>query len=234
LGAILLTIGVLSWGAYDTLKNTLESYERYKLPLYDPDRVIFFQEISEKDIKIAEWFGYKYIGAETNVGIAEGYKRLVAQASGTLFLFLENDWELVEYPSSALADVRFLISTNQADVVKLRHRAQPGNPLWTRQFENKEYNSPAHLLDSIHWKSDPSKFKEIERVEIYERSWYTTTSKYANWSNNPHMAKTQWLKNNILPQLGTGDIEKHMQLWWEQQDFKVAQGNGLFTHNRLD
>lgn len=229
-----MTIGILSWGAHKTLINTLKSYEKYKLPLYDSERIIFFQQISDADIKIAEHYGYKYIGAETNVGIAEGYRRLVEMSTGTLFLFLENDWQLLEHPAAALADARFLISTNQADVVKLRHRQNPGNPLWTRQFEGHEQDKPTHLLDCIHWKEHPSEFPEIGFTHMYKRIWYTTTSRNANWSNNPHTAKTQWLKDNILPQLGNGDIERNMQAWWEQQDFKVAQGNGLFTHNRLD
>jgi hypothetical protein len=231
-----LTIGILSWGSHQTLKNTLESYDKYDLPVYDQERVIFFQQISDADIKIADRFGYKWIGAETNVGIAEGYRRLVEYATGTLFLFLENDWELIAKPASSLSDARFLISTNQADVVKLRHRWNPGNPLWSRQFKDRELDSPTHLLECIHWQFKPEVLfpEQIKEVDIYERAWYTTTSKNANWSNNPHMAKTQWLKDNILPQLGTGDIERSMQSWWEQQDFKVAQGDGMFTHNRLD
>ena len=227
-----MTIAVLSWRAHKTLINTLESYKIFDLPLYDTDKIIFFQQISDEDIKIAEHFGFKHTGAETNIGIAEGYRRLVAEAAGEFFLFLENDFQLLSHPSSALADARFLISTNQADVVKLRSRHNPGNPLWSRQFEGREYDSPQHLLDCVHWKEHPSEFPEIGFTHIYKRIWYTTTSRYANWSNNPHMARTQWLKDNILPRL-SGDIEKDLQPWWEQQGFKVAQGDGLFTHNRL-
>jgi hypothetical protein len=209
---------------------------RFDLPLYDSERIIFFNEISNDDIKIAQYYGYQYIGAEKNIGIAEGYKRLVAKATGEFFLFLENDWELIAYPNAALADSRYLISANEADIVKLRHRKTPGNPLWSTQFKNRELDSPKHLLDCAHWQDEPDKLfpDKIKRYDTYGRVWYTTTSRYANWSNNPHFARTQWLRDNILPQLGAGDIERHMQPWWEQQEFKVAQGDGLFTHNRLD
>lgn len=230
-----MTIGILSWHSPKTLENTLESYKRYDLPIYDAQRVIYFQNIGTADRTLARKYGYEAIGSEENVGIAEGYRRLVAYATGELFLFLENDWELIKRPAAMLADARYLISSNQADVVKLRDRWNPGNPLWSKQFENHEWDSPQHLLDCIHWNMTPdTSFKEISRVEVYDRSWYTTTSKNANWSNNPHMAKTQWLKDNILPHLGNFDIEKNIQEWWQQQEFRVAQGDGLFMHNRID
>ena len=231
-----MTIGILSYGSHKTLENTLQSYKDYELPIYDQERIIFFQGISNEDIRIAQKYGYQFFGAATNVGIAEGYRRLVERATGELFLFLENDWELLLQPSASLADARFLISIEQADVVKLRHRWNPGEPLWSRQFQNREMDSPKHLLDCVHWQFKPDVLypKQIHRIDVYDRPWYLTSSKYANWTNNPHMAKTEWLRENILPHLGDGDIEKHLQPWWEQQDFKVAQGDGLFKHNRID
>lgn len=230
-----MTIAVLSWGAHKTLENTLKSYEKYDLPAYDTERVIFFQQISDEDIKIAERFGYQYIGAETNIGIAEGYKRLVEFATGQFFLFLENDWELIAQPAPSLSDARSLIITNDVDIVKLRHRWTPGNPLWTRQFDGKEWERPTHLLDCVHWNLTPDIFfPEITRVTVYKRSWYTASSKNANWSNNPHIAKTQWVRDTILPRLGNRDIEVDLQSWWEKQDYRVGQGDGLFTHNRLN
>src|SRR5258708_7652252 len=105
-----MTIAILSWGSHKTLENTLQSYKKYDLPIYDPERIIFFQEISGADTKLAKRYHYDYIGTKENVGIAEGYRRLVERATGDLFLFLENDWELINYPSSALSDARFLIS----------------------------------------------------------------------------------------------------------------------------
>lgn len=232
------TLAILSWGAHDTLKQTLESYEYWQLPIHFDQKLIFFQQISPLDIGYADRYGYEYMGALTNVGIPEAYSRLVERATGSVFLFLENDWKLLEEPSAAIADGRFLLSTNQADVIRYRHSKEPGNPLWTRQFEDKEYERPTHLLDSVHW-TTPNKFPEIGEVTIYDenswaaRHWYVAKARNANWTNNPHMAYTSFLKQNIVPRLGDRDIELDIQDWWQEQNFKVAQGAGLFQHNRI-
>src|SRR5258708_7652256 len=105
-----MPIAILFWGSHNLLVNTVHPYNKYDLPIYDPERIIFFQEIYGADTKLAKRYHYEYIGTKENVGIAEGYRRLVERATGDLFLFLDNDWELINYRSSALSDARFLIS----------------------------------------------------------------------------------------------------------------------------
>jgi hypothetical protein len=223
-------IAILSWGAHETLVNTLESY-RQSLDLVDDERVIFFQEITDKDKGIAREYGYEYIGSRTNVGIAAAYKELLACTGGDLFLFLENDWEMIE-DNNRIYHAADLLRQGTLDLVRLRHRRNPGNPLWTRQFEGREYERPTHLLDAVHWTDNPEKFPEIGKIDN-SPVMYVTTARYANWTNNPHLAKTDFLRTHIAPRLN-GDIESGLQPWWEQQDFRVGQGDGVFTHNRLD
>ena len=226
-----MTIAVLSWGAHQTLINTLQSYEDNGLD--DSQKLIFFQEISKDDIQIAEFFEYDYIGEKTNIGIGQALRRLVDEATGDFFLFLENDWENTNLENTVQIIHRslFLLETNNTDVVRLRSRNNPGHPLWTRQFEGREYDRPEHLLDCVHWESDPTRFPEITEVLP---GWYRTTSKNANWTNNPTMFRTDWLRKHILPRLGgENDVEKNIQSWWQTQEFKVMQGEGLFTHNRV-
>jgi len=224
-----MSIGVLSWGQHKTLRNTLQSYETFGLNKLDEERIIFFQEITDQDIQIADEFGYKAIGAETNIGIAQGYKRLVEESTSDLFLFLENDWLLLEDPSDQMFEAAELLRNEVVDVVRFRSRKYPGNPLWTRQYEGKEFDHSEFLLDSIHW-TDPIKFFPFIR---YEHDVYVTTSQYANWTNNPTMFRTKWLRKNILPRIGDRDVEVDIQPWWETQAFAVAQGEGLFTHWRI-
>jgi len=223
-----MSIGVLSWGQHKTLRNTLQSYETFGLNKLDAERIIFFQEITDQDIQIADEFGYKAIGAETNIGIAQGYKRLVEESTSDLFLFLENDWLLLEDPSDQMFEASELLRNEIVDVVRFRSRKYPGNPLWTRQYEGKELEHPEFLLDSIHW-TDPSKFRYISHLN----GWYFTNSMFANWTNNPTMFRTKWLRKNILPHIGNRDIEVDVQDWWKTQVFGVAQGEGLFTHWRI-
>jgi len=220
-----LTIAILSWGSHKTLRNTLDSYRNFGLD--GAEKLIFFQEISSTDIAIAEEYGYLWMGEVQNIGIAEGYRALVEHATGDLFLFLENDWELIEQPWPQFLEAKRLLREGTIDIARFRHRQQPGYPLWTRQFEGDELSRPEHLLDSIHW-TDPDKFDQIQKGG----NWYITTAQYANWTNNPHMARTDFLRNEILPRL-QGDIERSLQDWWQQQAFIVAQSEGLFTHNRI-
>ena len=197
-------------------------------------KLIFFQEISDQDREIANNFGYDIIGSDINIGIAEAYSFLVEKASEPIFLFLENDWLLLEKADKPInAGIQFL-NNKQADVIRYRHKTYPGHPLWTRQFDGKEYDRPTHLLDSIHWREDPSIFPEITKKVTKSGNWYFTDARYANWTNNPTMFKTEFLVTKIVPRLGDGDIERDLQGWWEKQTFIVAQGDGLFTHFRID
>ena len=243
-----LTIAVLSYGAPKTLYNTLQSYVKYNLK--GDQKIVLLQEGTQEQKYICYEFGFKPISLLANIGIAAGYRALLHAAQEEQFLFLENDWELIQNPEGQILYGDTLIKDGEADIIRYRSRTNPGSPLWSRQFEGQEYLRPSHLLESIHW-TDPDKFPEIELYEeivyaimnnsIFEGGpiefktdkWYRTSSKYANWTNNPHMGNTDFLRS-ITPRMGGGDVEKDLQDWWEQQDFKVMQSEGLFTHNRLD
>jgi len=228
-----MTIAILSWGYHETLINSLESYKKFGLDKLDEDKVIFFQEYSPGDADIAAEYGYDAFGSPENIGIAEAYKLLAAYASGEFFLFLENDWLLLEDATYAILDGEALLEIGAADLVRYRHRYEPGNPLWTKQFQGREYDRPTHLLDCVHWEEHPEKFTEIAELNSYTK-WYRTTAKNANWTNNPHMARTEFIRSSIVPHLGGDNIERDLQSWWQKQDFKVIQGKGLFKHERTN
>lgn len=229
-----LTLGILSWGAHRTLKNTLDSYKAFGLDKLATQKIIFFQEISPLDIQIAHKYGYTAIGENANVGIAQGYKRLVEKSSQPFFLFLENDWLLLEVPEKRISQGIDWLEYGAADVVRYRHRKYPGDPLWTRQFEGNEYERPTHLLDCVHWTQHPDKFPELRLEMLGDESWWFAAAKYANWTNNPTMFRTGFLKKWVLPHIGSRDAEVDLQPWWEtQSDIMVAQGEGLFTHRRI-
>lgn len=224
-----MTIAVLSWGAHETLLNTLESYKKYGLDQLDADKVIYFQEYTKEDRAIAKSFGWNSIGSPENIGIAEAYKLLVAYASGDFFLFLENDWELITDPKEQLYDAAYLLEQGVIDVARLRSTKHPGEPLWSRQYKGNEYQRPEYLLDSVYW-DRAHLFPEITQPDVF---WNVAAARNANWTNNPTMFRTGWLRENIVPRI-EGDIEVSLQPWWKEQDFRVGQGFGMFTHNRLD
>lgn len=226
-----LTIAILSWGAHRTLKNTLDSYKTFGLDKLADQRIIYFQEISQEDRHIAEKYGYDYIGTDGNVGIAVAYKRLVEKSASEFFLFLENDWVLLEPAKDEIEKGIKILEYGHADVVRYRHRRFPGSPLWTLQFKGNEQERPTHVLDAVHWTETPENLEGIQRGHL---GYYYASAANANWTNNPTMFRTAWLKRVVLPYLGTRDIEVDFQSRWETMDwFIVAQGNGLFTHRRI-
>lgn len=228
-----MTIAMLSWGQHKTLRATLTSYRVFGLDQMDEEKIILFQEITEQDREVAEEFGYKAYGEPTNIGIAEGYKKLVAYATGDLFLFLESDWLLLDDPHNQIYDAAELLRYEVIDVARFRSREYPGNPLYTRQFQGRELDQPTHLLDAVHW-SDPTHISpNVWKTEGSYMSWFTARATHANWTNNPTMFRTEWLRENIVPRMGSRDVEIDLQSWWEQQHYVVAQSEGLFTHSRI-
>ena len=226
-----LTIGILSWKSQVTLKNTLTSYKESGL-LDCADQVfIYFNEISIKDVEIANEYKIPYYGSGKNLGIAGGYREMLKIVNKPYYLFLENDWEILpenyHLVTSQLKESIKLLTKN-ANVVRFRSRSQPGEPLWSMQFKGKELSNPETLMDAIHWTANP----EIDfspYISSPFQNWYIAKAKYANWTNNPHMVKTVWAKKELVPHLA-GDIEQAVAAWWPRTDFTVTQGQGLFTH----
>ena len=228
-----LCIGILSWKEHKTLRNTLNSYKLAGLLTYPAQIFIFFNEIDDEDRKIATEYGIECFGAETNLGIAGAYEKMLEQVKQPHFLFLENDWGIryEEIPNvvSRLDDGQKFLWLS--DVIRYRSRWTPGDPLWTAQFKDNELSRPEHLLDCIHWTKDPdTKFpKQITKIAP---GWYSVSAKNANWTNNPHLVRTEWVREKILSHLGHRDIETDMQKWWQTTSYTVVQGEGLFIHNR--
>jgi hypothetical protein len=231
-----LSIGILSWGDHPTLLNTLQSYQKAGLLDCATQVFIYFQEISSSDQEIAAKFGLTCFGGETNLGIAGGYREMLKYVNQPYYLFLENDWVILEENMSRVLsqfqEGEKLLQNHDVDVVRLRSRHHPGNPLYTAQFKGMELSRPEHLLDCLHWVANP-----VESFPLYIREispgWFAASAKNANWTNNPHLVKTDWVKNELLPHLGNRDIERDLQKWWQETDYTVAQGEGIFTHIRI-
>ena len=61
------SIGILSWKGYDSLTNSLISYQKNGLSKLTKNKFICLPEYSEEGIKIAKKFGYKPILIENNI-----------------------------------------------------------------------------------------------------------------------------------------------------------------------
>jgi hypothetical protein len=233
-----ISIGVLAWNSGQTLVDTLQTYYENRLIEMANDVTILFQEFSLQDKQIAEHFGLPYIAETTNIGIGKAFKKMTENAKTENILVLEHDWKLIE--DTNITHNRLLESLEMLnggfDVVRLRHRRNPGYPLFSYKFKGRELTyyddwhecTSPHLLDSIHWCEPDIDFPD-KISKIGDIFW--TTSRYGNWTNNPCLYRKEFYLNVVEPFMGEGiDLERKIAYWWPRQNFKVAHGEGLFKH----
>lgn len=234
-----LSIGILAWKSGKTLLKTLETYQKNGLLGLTDDIKIYFQEITDEDKALADKFKIPFLGTSENIGIGKAFIALAESAKYENILLLEHDWNLIENATvtkSRLSSGIELLNSG-FNVVKYRHRAKPGIPLYSEVHKGKELDyfddwhqckSP-HLLESVHWLNPATSFPDkIQKQGEY----FVTTSRWGNWTNNPCLFKKDFYIEVVKPFTGnTIDLERKMALFWPQQNFKVAHGEGLFTHN---
>ena len=246
-------MGIICWKSPKTIENTLSSYKKNGLlNLVKP--IIYFQERSKENDGLAEKYGIKDImGGETNTGIIGAMIELIKKAETKYFIFAECDFELVHDKSTTektLKEAVRLMEEKDVQVVRLRDKKRPGEPLGSRDLapvtddELPNYKFGSDFLYKIEVlmfpgniepdKAFPGLFEKIE----YDTPWYKTDSLNAPWSNNIFIAKTDFLKERLLPLLEQNREmhSKNMEEYLIENlgSYNVAAGNGLFMHNRLD
>ena len=90
------SIGILSWKGYDSLHNSLQSYEKYGLNSLTKSKFICLPEYNDIGIELSKKFGYQPILFKKNIGILNGFKSLALNMPDGPLLLLENDLPLVE------------------------------------------------------------------------------------------------------------------------------------------
>ena len=90
------SIGILSWNGYDSLLNSLKSYEKNGLSKLTNHKYICLPEYKTEGIEIAKSFSYEPILIKQNLGILGGFKTLAEKMPLGPILLLENDLPLIE------------------------------------------------------------------------------------------------------------------------------------------
>ena len=215
-----ITIGYLSWKRHNIFKQTLSSHRNNGLFDIIPskNRLIFFQELSDDDIMIADQYECNYIGHKDNIGILNGFIELIQKCTTEYFIFCENDWYLVENKSintKILEDSIMLLNNCKADIIKLRHRKLYGEPLYSKptnieEWLKQDYNGCPYKLESLSWLDEPNKvYNNIMEEFNGNYKWYITTLEHQRWSNNIFIGKTDYIKNTILPLITFFSIENN-------------------------
>jgi hypothetical protein len=233
-----ISIGILSWNSGQTLIDTLFTYHKNGLFDIVNDVTILFQQINDTDIQIADHFNLPYIGLNQNVGIGNGFILLTDSCKTENVLVLEHDWQLIESKETTHNRLQSGIQLldNGFHAVRYRHRKEPGYPHFSFRHKGNELGyyddeigcTSPHLLDSLHWLDSSESFPDKIGKE---GEYFTTTSRWGNWTNNPTLYKKEFYINTVKPFAGDGiQLEGNISKWWSQQQFKVAHGEGLFSH----
>lgn len=238
-----ITIGILSWSSHNTLRNTLQSYKDNGLFEAVQEVIIFFQEVSETDLAIAEEFGItNVISSETNIGIGPAIVALVEQAKCPYVLFLEMDWKLIEPTHTVKTILNAAVNLIEQGVIDFwrgRHALHYGEPLYTKQFRGRELDSPEHLIEQVHFlgKGLADKFPDlIKYTDQFGTGTVYGDSRYCNYSNNPFLCKKEFYLNHVAPaDKGGISLEGEIRKMWQEAGHKVGYSTtGLFKHERLD
>jgi hypothetical protein len=234
-----ISIGILGWHSGQVLVDTLSSYYENGLFEIVNDVTILFQEVSLQDVEIARHFGLDFIGLQNNIGIGKAFIKLTENAKTDNVLVLEHDWNLIENVETTYNTLKKSLQAidNGLDVVRLRHRANPGHPHFSFRHKGRELTyyddeigcTSPHLLDSVHWLDPAVEFPDLVN-KLEDMFW--TTSRYGNWTNNPCLYKKQFYMDIVRPFAGEGiGLEGNISKWWAEQQYKVGHNEGLFKHN---
>lgn len=255
-----ITIAILCWKSPETITNTLRSYKDNGL-FEMVKSMIYIQEISDKYRDIAKDHGVETIlGNEENVGMVRAFVEMIEATQTKYFIFAECDFELVhdrDTTDRVLKETLRLMEEEGVDLVRLRDKENPGEPLGSKDMipvkgdELQNYKFEANYpfkLETVMFLNNPEKaFPGLFTIVDYGSRWYTCdANKCAPWSNNIFITTVKFLKDRVVPLLaerpgvnanGKNDdlfTKLESYLMGHLRDYKVAQGPGLFTHNRLD
>jgi hypothetical protein len=208
-------------------------------------------ETQETEKQICDTFGLRFVALPDNGRMGSGYKAIYENAKYEYLMLLENDWTLnanrdsVNYFFTNAID--FL--RNGYDVVRARSRSNPGLPngavAWFGHLPPEVIleHGPNYLSECMFWIADPeltfpdhiAKIDSVISARNPGETWYTTTSRNCNHTNQPCLYKKSFYRDVILPYcLFDKSIEDQIHNIWAQQDYKCVFGFGLFTHERHD
>jgi len=237
LDAIKPAIAVLTWNNLKCCTDSIKTWETFGITDNAEKLVAINQSNFAYEVAMKER-NFFPIPFPTNVGIAIAFRELVFNTKSPYLMFLEHDWKILSDVDAVkqISDSCKLLESGRADAVRLRHRTNYGEPLYTIPIKDHIAEThPHHLMDCPHWEEDPvGKYPDVFwEDQIDTTRFILCKAKNGAFTNNPTIYKTEFLKKHIVPLSGIpgGTLESDIQTWWCEQDFNVARPyEGVFTH----
>jgi hypothetical protein len=216
----LVSVGVLSFGALQTISRTLKAHRESGLIDCAGEFFVHFNAITPDDKAIAGDAGVPYTGTAENLGIYGGFRAIAERAKNPYVLILEND--VVPLPGAAVRDcLGSCVSDMMEHDIKsfcLRSRREPGEgspyAKYIKTFGLLEPISPSlapkkaasfsqlrmflehggidkFRAASLFCERDPEAVQK-QAVRKLPSSNYLTDSRYRNWSNQAVLVERQY------------------------------------------
>ena len=218
--ASLVSVGVLSFGALQTISRALKAHRESGLIDCAGEFFVHFNAITPEDKRVAEEAGVSYSGTAENFGIYGGFRAIAERARNPYVLILEND--IVPLPG---ARVRECLEACVSDMIEhgikcfsLRSRREPGEGApytkYIKTFGLVEPIAPGLAAKkaapfsrlrmflehggidkfraaSLFCERDPETIQK-DAVRRLPSGNYMTDSRYRNWSNQAVLVERQY------------------------------------------
>jgi hypothetical protein len=223
--ASLVSVGVLSFRAPETIRTALARHRESGLIDAAGEFFVWFNELSDTDRAIAAEAGVDFAGSAENGGIYGGFRAIAERATKPYVLILEND--ITPLPG---ADVRGCIEACVADMMgndirtfSLRSLREPGegviyrkylsffgavdpfvpgigprrSSLWTRLRMLAEYGNPDKFRSaSTFLEREPDKVQPKAVLKLPSGN-FVTDSRYRNWTNQSLLVERRFFLDVI-------------------------------------
>lgn len=241
-----ICIGVLAFQGVKTLENTLTSYRNYGLFEMVSETHVLFQQVNSPgrmawatDV-VSRYRVLHPIYEPTNIGQRSAFIQLAHACSQPYLVVLEEDFQV-----SPMANVREQLELGitllqENDAVPVRHRKDAGSPNYA--YDSYMANTccggknpgATHMIEHTTWSDTPElEFKELKVCVTSPKTW-CTTSKNAQYTNNPTLYKTAFATALFQRVPENEPFEPWLTQFWSGQSYNVARSTGIFKHNRID
>ena len=254
------SIGVLSYRATRTLCQTMESYKRGAIDSCANECCVFFNAMVEEDAELCARYGWRCTGSPENLGLLGGMDALARTLTGDYLLMLQNDCPLVAdavFTRRYLSEAIELLASGQADIVRCRSRTRPGQGFADAQKYARYYGvgwqpflrrlfrprKARRMIGRAPYAIPNAEQRFPDHIKR-RGSFLVVDSSVINFTDQPFLISRplmlrllDWAKAHPKKRTLNGFQVLELNLnspWWRAQHFKVAVGEGLFTHARLD